>query len=258
MKWCSAPLILTTAFNRSRLVPTDLGHPLLVLHCSYSVLGTWCRPMFAQRVFKASPPQFKPYAISACMLLVLSGRCPCATCAPPSCCLCAACALPVLRMHTAGALPVRSHALPCPPLCTALRASVRCLCAAKHASVRCHARLRALPCALPVRGQACLCALPCAPPCAAMRASVRCHARLCALPCAPLCFRLWATCTSLSPCPVFPPRLLARPCPQGLGGVRPWPSHGPPISLRTCSPLKEHFKPFPDFPEETSEVAEEV
>ena len=187
-------------------------------------------------------------------------------------CMYAACtvwALPLRYLCAALMLFVRSMRAACAP-----HAHCRCTaraqpCAAMPASVHCLTRL----CALPVRGQACLCALPCAPPCAAMRAagarpsmplcaamraSVRCHAHLCALPCAPLCFRLWATCTSLSPCPVFPPRLLARPCPQGLGGVRPWPSHGPPISLRTCSPLKEHFKPFPDFPEETSEVAEEV
>ena len=180
------------------------------MHCSYSVLGAWCRSHACPKgSFKASPPQSKPYAISdpcSCSKNSLHVRC--------LHCLGAALALPVRRPHAACALHVCC-------LCTACTLPVgchaRCLCAAMRAA-------HALPCALPVR----------------------CHARR-------LCIRLWATCTSLSPCTVFPLHVFAWPCPQGLGGVRPWRGHGPPFSLRTCSPLKEHYKPFSEFLEETSE-----
>ena len=157
MKWCNA-LNLATAFNHSRLVPTDLGHSVLVLHCSYLVLGTWCRPMFAQRVFKASPPQFKSSAFSgpcprsknslyACTVWALPLRCLCAALILHARCLCATCTLHCAAMRA-----------PCAPPCALpMRCRARCLWAAKHASVRCHARLRALPCALP---------------CAAMRATM--------------------------------------------------------------------------------------
>ena len=181
--------------------------------------GTWCHSHACPKgSFKASPPQSKPYAISdpcPCSKNSLHVRC--------LHCLGAALALPVRRPHSACVL----HA--------------RCLCAACT-----------LPCALPVRCHArCLCPAmhaACALPCAA-----------CVLPCAlPVCchyIRMWATCMSLSPCPVFPLCPFARSCPQGLGGVRPWRGHGPPFffSLRTCFPLKEHYKPFSEFLEETSE-----
>ena len=185
--------------------------------------------------FKASPPQFKPYAISdpcpcsknslhVCCLYCLGAALALPVCRPHAACalhvrcLCAACALPMRRMHATNVLPYATiraaYALPCT---LPVRCHARCLCAAMRAA----------------------CALPCMLLCAAMRAFVRCHAHL--------CFRLWVTCTSLSPCLVFPPRPFARPCPQGLGGVRPWRGHGPPFSLRTCSPLKEHYKPFQNF-----------
>ena len=119
-------------------------------------------------------------------------------------------------------------ALPLRCLCAALTLPVRYMCATCAPHARCQWAAMRVACALP-------CALP-----------VRCHARC-------LCIRLWATCTSLSPCTVFPLHVFAWPCPQGLGGVRPWRGHGPPFSLRTCSPLKEHYKPFSEFLEETSE-----
>ena len=119
--------------------------------------------------------------------------------------------------------------------CTVWALPLCCLCAALALPVR---RLHAA-CVLLVHRMHAACGLPCALP-------MRCHARR-------LCIRLWATCTSLSPCTVFPLHVFAWPCPQGLGGVRPWRGHGPPFSLRTCSPLKEHYKLFSEFLEVTSE-----
>ena len=224
------------------------------MHCSYSVLGAWCRShAYPKGSFKASLPQSKPYAISdpcPCSKDSLHVRC--------LHCLGVALALFVRRPHAACALHARCLCVVCTlPVCC----HARCLCVAMRAAcalpcalpVRCHAHclcsaMRAAcvrPCALPVRGHACLCALPCVPLCAAMRASVRCHARL--------YIRLWAICTSLILCPMFPLRPFAWPSPQGLSGVRPCRGHGPPFSLKTCSPLKEHYKPFSDFLEETSE-----
>ena len=95
----------------------------LYAHCSYSLLGAWCRSHACPRgPFKASPPQSKPYAIS--------DPCPCSKNSLPVHCLhCpgAALALPVSRPHDACAL------------------HTRCLCAAMCASIRCHSRLYALP-----------------------------------------------------------------------------------------------------------------
>ena len=123
--------------------------------------------------------------------------------------------------------PCSKHTLPgsaCLLFGRALAPPSRCLCTA---------------CVLPVHRMHTASTLPCALP-------VRCHARC-------LYIRLWATCTSLIPCPMFPLHVFAWSCPQGLGGVRPWRGHGPPFSLRTCSPLKEHYKSFSEFLEETSE-----
>ena len=137
-------------------------------------------------------------------------------------------------------------ALPLRYLCVALTLLVRCLCPAFTLPVRflC-AAMRAA------------CALQCMALCAAMHGSVRCHTRLCALPCAPL-FPTVGNMHVFEPVSRVPTASVCRPYPQGLGGVHPWRGHGPPFSLRTCSTLKEHYKPFPEFFEETSEVAEEV
>ena len=144
----------------------------------------------------ASPPQFKPYAIS--------DPCSCSKNSLHVCCLyClgAALALPVRRPHTTCAL----HA--------------RCLCAACTLPMRCHT----LPCALPVR-----CLARCR--CAAMHASVRCHARLCALPCAPLfstvgnmhVFEPVSRVPTASFCPAVPPRPR-----RGAPMAWPWPPFFP-------------------------------
>ena len=106
------------------------------MHCSYSVLGAWCRSHACPKgSFKASPPQSKPYAIS--------DPCPCSKNS-----------LHVLCLHCLGAalvLPVR-RPLRC--LCAALTLLVRCMCAACAPHARClWAAMRAayaLPCAPPV------------------------------------------------------------------------------------------------------------
>ena len=184
------------------------------------MLGAWCRSHACPKgSFKASPPQSShmPSVTHACVARTH--------------CMYTACTVWALPLHC---------------LCAALTLPVRCMCAACAPHACCHcAAMRAacaLPCALPVRCHArCLCA--------AMRAAC---VLPCALPVRCLYIRLWATCTSLSSCPVFPLHVFALPCPQGLGGVRPWHGLGPPFSLRTCSPFKEHYKPFSEFLEETS------
>ena len=128
-------------------------------------------------------------------------------------CLCAARALPC----TACELLCATTALSC----TALR----CLCTALRCPAHACARSRASPCARP---------------CITLRMLVRC---LC-----PIVGNLHV----VELMPLFPLHVFAWPCPQGLGGVRPWRGHGPPFSLRTCSPLKEHFSSFSEFLEETS------
>ena len=116
-------------------------------------------------------------------------------------------------------------------------------------------------CALPLYCLARPCAA-CALPCTAPRTPMHCLACARASPCARSCITLGMLVRYLcpivgnlhvvEPMPLFPLHVFAWPCPQGLGGVRPWHGHGPPFSLRTCSPLKEHFRPFSEFLEETS------
>ena len=135
-------------------------------------------------------------------------------------CLDAACTLFERCLCATSALPCAAlHRLQAPVCyrCTVLR----CMCTALH----CPAHARASPCACP---------------CIALRMLVRC---LC-----PIVGNLHV----VEPMPLFPLHVFAWSCPQGLGGVRPWSGHGPPFSLKTCSPLKEHFKPFSEFLEETS------
>ena len=133
-------------------------------------------------------------------------------------------------LHWLG--PCSQHALPgstCPLFERALALPMR----RPHAACTLHARCLCAACTLPVRCHArCLGAV--------MRTAFVCC----------LYIRLWATCTSLSPCPMFPLHVFAWSCPQGLGGMRPWHGHGPPFSLRTW--LKEHYRPFSEFLEETS------
>ena len=120
---------------------------------------------------------------------------------------------------------------------------------------------RALPCAVCKR----LCATT-ALSYAALRClctALRCPTLAYALPCTRSCIALCMLVHYLylivgnrhvvEPMPLFPLHVFAWLCPQGLGGVRPWHGHCPPFSLKTCSPLKEHFRPFSEFLEETSE-----
>ena len=123
-------------------------------------------------------------------------------------------------LGTVYALPVRCLALPA----SACVLPLHCLALPVH----CLALPRAA------------CALPCALPCITLRMLVRC---LC-----PIVGNLHV----VEPMPLFPLHVFAWSCPQGLGRVRPWRGHGPPFSLKTCSSLKEHFRPFSEFLEETS------
>ena len=98
------------------------------MHCSYSVLGAWCRSHACPKgYFKASPPQ------SSHMPSVTHARVARTHCMYTAC--------------TVWALPLRC-------LCAALMLAVRCMCAAcaPHARCRCVAMRAAcaLPCALPL------------------------------------------------------------------------------------------------------------
>ena len=124
----------------------------------------------------------------------------------------------------------------------------RCLCAARalpYTALRC---LRALVCyrctvlcclCTALRCLAHACTLPCARPCITLRMLVRCFC--------PIVGNLHV----VEPMPLFPLHVFSWSCPQGLGRVRPWRGHGPHFPSGHAS-LKEHFRPFSEFLEETS------
>ena len=141
--WSHAPRILATAFNRSRLLPIDLGQPLLVCTAPTQCWAHGAAPIVALVGLSRRPNCIQvvcPHWLGPCSRHALPGSaCPLFERCPWRC-LCADRALPCAAYKRLCA----TAALSC--------AALRYLCTAPHTPMRCLARARASPCA-------CLCAV---------------------------------------------------------------------------------------------------